>query len=240
MTSFDSTSVPECNLYWYELFFAFANTDKYNRATKKNQSHISYKTINAARRARVCVGGELPGEVISHIFSYLPTKCVVKTDILSTGRKDLWASVPNLDFCTNDFSDIAPFLCLRCWSGRQGCSHSIDGWIDLRRVVELDLDVIKYADELPKSLFVCKTLMKLKLRTDFIINIPTTGCFPSLKFLHVTIYLPDKDSMCKLFSCCPVLEDLKTEGDLYPFLIIEKMMTFKAISLCFSTFQHLN
>lgn len=72
------------------------------------------------------------------------------------------------------------------WSGRQGCSHSINGWIDLRRVAELDLDVIKYALELPKSLFACKTLMKLKLRSYFIINIPTTGCFPSLKFLHVT------------------------------------------------------
>lgn len=188
-----------------------------------------------------------------HIFL---TKCVVKTAILSTGQKDLWASVPNLDFCTDDFSDIAGFfmiveiffhdlsrikkLCLRCWSGSQGCSHSINGWIDLRRVVELDLDVITYAHELPKSHFVYKTLMKSKLRSDFIINIPTTGCFPSLKFLHVTIYLPDKDSICKLFSCCPVLEDLKIEGDLCPFFIIEKMMTFKTTSPCFSTFQHLN
>ncbi|KAB2613729.1 FBD-associated F-box protein [Pyrus ussuriensis x Pyrus communis] len=152
------------------------------------------------------------------------------TAILSTGQKDLWASVPNLDFCTDDFSDIAGFfmiveiffhdllriqkLCLRCWSGSQGCSHSINGWIDLRRVVELDLDVITYAHELPKSHFVYKTLMKSKLRSDFILNIPTTGCFPSLKFLHVTIYLPDKDSICKLFSCCPVLENLKIEGDL--------------------------
>lgn len=37
---------------------------------------------------------------------------------------------------------------------------------------------------------------------------PPTGCFPSLKVLRVSMFGLDDGSLDKLFSCCPVLEDL--------------------------------
>ncbi|XP_052208632.1 F-box/LRR-repeat protein At3g59190-like isoform X2 [Diospyros lotus] len=40
----------------------------------------------------------LPDCVLHHILSFLPTKDTVATSILSTRWKDLWTSVPNIDF----------------------------------------------------------------------------------------------------------------------------------------------
>lgn len=65
--------------------------------------------------------------------------------------------------------------------------------------------------ELPESLFTCKTLMALKLGSKFVINMPTSACFPSLKLLYFTV-LTAKDSMD--FSHCPALEHLAI--DRYP------------------------
>jgi hypothetical protein len=98
----------------------------------------------------------------------------------------------------------------------------VNGWIHTAircNVVELDLLVkfglLKFQIlELPESLFISKTLMILKLRSNFIINIPKSGCLPSLKFLHVTVHYFLHDSMLRLFSCCPVLEDLTIDGRL--------------------------
>ncbi|XP_008226397.1 PREDICTED: F-box/LRR-repeat protein At4g14103-like [Prunus mume] len=99
----------------------------------------------------------------------------------------------------------------------------IDAWIRtaiMRNVVELDLELYEYSNPpqpfvFPRSLFMCKTLvvLKLRLQSNFIALAPASDCFPSLKFLHVDVVLPDADSMEKLFSCCPALEDLVIEGE---------------------------
>ncbi|PRQ33660.1 putative leucine-rich repeat domain, L domain-containing protein [Rosa chinensis] len=60
----------------------------------------------------------------------------------------------------------------------------------------------------------CKTLRVLKLYLKRFADTkpPTSGCcFPSLKFLHVTVFNP-VTTMQKLFSRCPVLEDLTIDG----------------------------
>ncbi|KAK9937678.1 hypothetical protein M0R45_014453 [Rubus argutus] len=63
--------------------------------------------------------------------------------------------------------------------------------------------------ELPQSLLMCKTLVVLKLWSNFIINTPTSsGCFPALKSLNVSFESSDNYSIEKLFSHFPVLEDL--------------------------------
>ncbi|TQD80275.1 hypothetical protein C1H46_034173 [Malus baccata] len=54
----------------------------------------------------------------------------------------------------------------------------------------------------------------LTLHCNDITVTPSSGCFSSLKFLHATVRYPVGDSMEKLISCCPVLEDLIIDGDL--------------------------
>jgi hypothetical protein len=46
---------------------------------------------------------KLPDAVLNHILSFLPTKHVVATGILSTRWRYLWTSVPNLDFKNSRF-----------------------------------------------------------------------------------------------------------------------------------------
>ncbi|XP_050377517.1 F-box/LRR-repeat protein At4g14103-like [Argentina anserina] len=88
-----------------------------------------------------------------------------------------------------------------------------------RNVLELDLSIGTPTDphfEVPKRLFMCRTLVSLKLwlRRGISVITPSSNCFPRLKFLDVRLSYPDSDSMEKLFSHFPVLEDLIIAGNL--------------------------
>lgn len=186
----------------------------------------------------------LPDVLVCHILSLLATKYAVRTTILSKRWKNLWTSVPRLDFSDErdfrinvDGSDrFATFvsrvlelhdsdlhkLCLVILHPHN--STRIGDWICSavrRNVVELDLHIYDDTGEMtfqmPECVFTCKTLMALKLNVwscYVTVDPPTSGCFPNLKFLHVTVYDPDEDSIEKLFSCCPVLEDLTIDGQI--------------------------
>jgi hypothetical protein len=96
----------------------------------------------------------------------------------------------------------------------------VDSWICTaiwRNVVELDLCVdlgeYKRTFELPQILFTSKTLTVLSLLSSFITNPPSTGCFPSLKVLFVDVEPHHDDTTLeKLFSNCPLLEELTIGG----------------------------
>ncbi|CAN6561133.1 unnamed protein product [Malus baccata var. baccata] len=178
---------------------------------------------------------ELPDAVLCHILSFIPTKYSVRTNILSTRWKSIWASVPNLDFereeymsnyvgffmfvdrvlSLRDSLDIQKFR-LHCYCRVEDFSRIV-GWICTairHNVIELDLcvysgNIVCPTFELPQCVFMCKTLVVLKVKSNCITyGPPKSGCFPSLKFLDVKVEYPEDDSMEKLFSCCPVLEDL--------------------------------
>ncbi|VVA18993.1 PREDICTED: F-box/LRR-repeat [Prunus dulcis] len=190
----------------------------------------------------------LPDEILCHILSFLYTKEAAKTSILSHRWKNVLASVSSFDFCVqspNMVSDrCAGFvdrvlalggssyihrLRLECANIEDYFSR-IDAWICTaisRKVVELDLCLLSYSRqssfELPRSLFMCDTLevLRLRVKSNLITKPPTSNCFPSLKFMHVTLYRPFYDSTLyrtfydstrNLFSCCPVLEDLIIDG----------------------------
>ncbi|KAJ4704238.1 F-box protein [Melia azedarach] len=110
----------------------------------------------------------------------------------------------NIDkFSLNCFKIRYP-ACLKLW-----VSAAI-----MRNVREIELN-LKHQNrvELPESIYTCKTLEVLKLDSDFTIKIPPSGtCFPSLKIFRVVMYYPDNDLTERLFSMCPVLEDLSIEG----------------------------
>ncbi|XP_062011810.1 F-box/LRR-repeat protein At3g26922-like isoform X2 [Rosa rugosa] len=182
----------------------------------------------------------LPDAVLCHILSFLDrTEDAVTTSVLSKRWKKIWASVPSLVFCDEDNPDCVSFVRfvdnvlffrnstdIRKFHLQSCCVKDfarIYGWIGTairRNVVELDLSVEDFAGdddhprvfELPESVFTCKTLMVLGLSSNFITNPPTSGCFPSLKSLNVQIDHPVNKSVEKLFSCCPVLENLRIGG----------------------------
>ncbi|XP_019086275.1 PREDICTED: putative F-box/LRR-repeat protein At4g15060 [Camelina sativa] len=65
---------------------------------------------------------------------------------------------------------------------------------------------------LPSILYICKSLVILNLNDDVLIDVPRMACLPFLKTLllrHVTY--SDENSLTKLLSSCPVLEDLVLE-----------------------------
>lgn len=188
----------------------------------------------------------LPDALPSHILSCIDpklTKCVVRTSILSKRWKNMWASVPNLYFNDQDFSSSAGFITFvdhaldirdssaikkfdLSFTRFELCAEAlsrIDDWISTAvkcHAEQLRLHVNTGRDkifELPKSLFTCETLTVLKLGLNFIINIPTSECFPRLKLLHVTfdkprVVCPAYDSID--FSYCCVLEHLIIDGSL--------------------------
>ncbi|XP_019095646.1 PREDICTED: putative FBD-associated F-box protein At5g56410 [Camelina sativa] len=71
---------------------------------------------------------------------------------------------------------------------------------------------------LPTSLYTCESLMTLKLRDRILVDVPHGFCLPSLKTLHLeNVTYADEESLQRLLSNCPVLEDLvverRREGD---------------------------
>ena len=172
---------------------------------------------------------ELPDALISHILSFLHTKEAVRTSILSTKWKQQWTHVPKLKFVPRDYpiginrvllfrgsSNIQTFnLALTdSLAQRQKLDYAlIECWIDTaiwRNVVEVVLCVHCQDQnmELPRSVFTCKTLKVLKLDSYFVLNPPTTGYFPSLKVLDIMVCHFDTSVLERIFSNCPVLEEL--------------------------------
>ncbi|MFS7891529.1 putative F-box domain, FBD domain, leucine-rich repeat domain superfamily [Helianthus anomalus] len=159
----------------------------------------------------------LPDCILHHILSFLPTKEVVKTSVSSKRWKNIWASVPNLDFddtllyasevdCQHssestsfmnfverilrlrDASAIEKFrLSCRVWSNAPRISSWISSAI-MHNVRELDLCIFaEDSSVIPQSVFDCKSLVILKIEMDCVIEIPPRVSFPFLKTLHLSL-----------------------------------------------------
>ena len=178
---------------------------------------------------------ELPEAVLSHILSFLPTKYSLRTSILSTRWKNIWASVPNVDICDEATSDKTGFMAFvdrimfsphssSIRKFRLHCSSvddfsRIESWVCSaiqRNAAEVDLRVEPSEElfELPRPVIISKTLEVLKLDSNYVINLPLLGSFPCLRFLHVTVDSPDSYALETLISFCPVLENLTVDGTL--------------------------
>ncbi|XP_004301975.1 PREDICTED: putative FBD-associated F-box protein At3g50710-like [Fragaria vesca subsp. vesca] len=179
---------------------------------------------------------DLPDAFLWHILSFLDTTYVVRTCILSTRWKNIWAYFPTLDFDRRCFHDPAKFLAFvdhalffryssnivkfrLCLRGLDVDQSRINAWINTAvrySFVELDINAGYPCQlrtyELPKSLVICKTLVTLKLTSEFITSVPASGCFPSLKSLHLIFFLNVNVSMFEVLSNCPVLEDFTMVG----------------------------
>ncbi|XP_062078538.1 putative FBD-associated F-box protein At5g53640 isoform X2 [Humulus lupulus] len=119
---------------------------------------------------------KLPDTVIVHILSFLLTKDVVRTCLLSKRWKFMWYSVPKLFF--SDTSDTGPVSTI---PDSQKFHNYIDNCLEHRKKDNVKNDVLS------KSLLDCPSLEKLLLNSchDLSIDNPLPLRSSSLKFMQI-------------------------------------------------------
>ncbi|KAL2589627.1 hypothetical protein AAZV13_13G241100 [Glycine max] len=197
---------------------------------RRNNGQKSPTKPKAAQLDRI---SSLPDEIICHILSFLPTIEAVTTSVLSTRWRSLWTLVLTLDFDDNwpcffnttfasVFGSILAQRKAKCIKRLCLYNYSKPFSLDLigslvstavaQNLEEMDLICNYYFEvTLPNTLFTCKTISVLKLSLGLTINLNNISSIhlPSLKVLHVDVlYLVDDESIMRLFSGCPVLEEL--------------------------------
>ncbi|KAI7736194.1 hypothetical protein M8C21_007975 [Ambrosia artemisiifolia] len=205
---------------------------------------------------------QLPDCILHHILSFIPTKDVVKTAILSKRWNNVWTSVSNLDFddallyanetenryppeetcfinfvervlSLRDASNIKKFrLSCRVFFNAP-CIHS---WIASAVMHNVQkLDICLFVDDpfvLPSSVFCSQTLTSLKVEMNCVLEFPAIIYLPYLKTLHLSLVTFANDgSTQKLFSGCPVLEELT--------LLDCEWLNLKDITIASSTLKRL-
>ncbi|XP_061362328.1 F-box/LRR-repeat protein At4g14096-like [Gastrolobium bilobum] len=136
----------------------------------------------------------LPACVLCHILSFLPTKQVVSTSVLSKTWNPLWRSVSTLHF---DFQGRM----YNCDLDKEKYSRFVQ-WVN---EVILSRDLHQ-----PIQTFCLRhrTLIVLKLNGLVLKSISSAG-LPSLKILHLEeVCFLESKYLAELLSGCPVLEDL--------------------------------
>nr|GMC76472.1 F-box protein At4g22280-like [Ipomoea batatas] len=180
---------------------------------------------------------QLPDSILNHILSFLSTSNAVATCILSTRWKNLWTILPNLDFddsllysrpvfgypmkvtlfmhfvqrvlqLRNASIEKLRLSCRVCFSASHVCM-----WLSSaikNNVQELDLCLfVEEPFSLPSCVFYSKSLLVLKLEMNCTLELPDSISFPCLRTLHLCLVtFPDDSSTQRLFSGCPVLQEL--------------------------------
>jgi hypothetical protein len=193
----------------------------------------------------------LPDSILCHILRFLPTKQAVATSILSRRWKSVWSLVPCFDFYVDEM--ISPGLNFANIMSRFWALRNVNHlhkfrlqWINdcdvihvdtcvqaaiSRGVVEFDLHIEPEIGpyHLPSKLFNSKTLVRLVLRGQIVLNFPPTiFVLPSLKILVLS--LQPEDNSLILLSSCPVLQHLSLSlENYYDFKII--LPTLKTLKL---------
>ncbi|KAF3951492.1 hypothetical protein CMV_022859 [Castanea mollissima] len=128
------------------------------------------------------------------------------------------------------------FLCRNC--------SRLDKWIGNvveRKLEELDLqidgDCLFW--KLSQSIFSCKTLVVLNLEGTIVLDPPPSFQFPSLKILRLIHIVYRPDSVFRLLSGCPVLEDLSFQRQALAVVFKHKICasTLKRLSITFGRFD---
>ncbi|VYS67939.1 unnamed protein product [Arabidopsis thaliana] len=194
---------------------------------RKNSKQVRYSN----RLILINRLSQLSDPLICQILSHLPIKEVVTTSVLSTRWKNLWLSVPSLELIYLIFPNFNTFRSFgdRFFdSTRVSCIHNLKlyfdehdacyltSWINAfvtRNIRRLYVRRVRgnYFHELPLSLYVCETLVSLKLFHLTLVD-PEFVSLPCLKIMHLNyVWFPNDATFERLVSSCPVLEDLKID-----------------------------
>ncbi|KAL2943732.1 hypothetical protein RDABS01_032079 [Bienertia sinuspersici] len=185
---------------------------------------------------------DFPDHILCHILSFIPTKYAVRTSVLSKRWKNLWASVPILDFDARLHGGFNSVIKMNEYPESEITFQNFVNRVmllnDILHIQKFRLIYECHYSAAPIStwLHVATSHDILELELDFYLSVPKEFIsFPMLKILEIrwVVYLDDKSTQ-KLLSGCQVLEELVIEETTRekPRVIDISMHTLK--SFCFS------
>ena len=207
---------------------------------------------------------DLPDHMLLEILSWLPTREVVATMLLSRQWKFLWKQVAKLDydFSQNDGKNFSNFVnrFLQLHEGRVFRSfklsvspycttRNVGTWINFavsRKVRDLEIDLTAARNPmittLPKSMYTCGTLTCLKVKALVLDDIPEEYpiCLASLCYLYLSVSSQVSAHMFigKLTAGAPLLKKSVVRGDnVYNKQFLDYMArknSLKSFTLCSS------
>jgi len=181
---------------------------------------------------------KLPEVLLSQILSYLPTKDIVRTSVLSKRWKSVWLLIPGLDLDSSEFPHYDTFVdfmneFLFFSREENPCLHKlklsiqknendpscVTLWTDCvarGKLQHLDVEFggrvmeREFWEMMPLSLYICKTLLHLRLYGVLLGNFDqSVDSLPSLKSMCLEENVYfNEASLESLISSCRVLEDL--------------------------------
>lgn len=175
----------------------------------------------------------LQDDILHHILSFVPTKDVIRTSILSTRWLKLRTSSPLIILVDEPSSSIKISLEVvnrvltrhhpsdirrlgLVLSSPVDFSH-LELWISIAQnhnVQNLDLNIlVEDQFELPLLLYDCRSLVELKLDLNCVLKAPECTQFSGLMTLNLSkIIFYNHLSFERLLTNCPVLEELALEN----------------------------
>ncbi|CAL5010065.1 unnamed protein product [Urochloa decumbens] len=180
-----------------------------------------------SKRAKAIDAGDrissLPDELRHHILSFLPARDAARTCVLSPMWRQLWASVPRLNVGAEGFTSQSSFIefvnalllsrgCIPLksfWLRANGPGIFLENFRDtanmwIRYALSSNVEELGIDDYNQNDRYVD---MKNPIEFFFIQHCPFTSSY--LKKLHLCYVYINNHGLRKLFSGCPILEDLE-------------------------------
>lgn len=178
---------------------------------------------------------ELPTNILHHILSFITTKEAGRTSIVSKRWRYLWVSVPTLCFNQEEFpvnfeNYVDTVLLIREDESNILKYHLIisdhidhdvlDRWLQYatkRNVHELDCEFLSTCEfnchrTVPDCLLMCHSLEKLKLAVpQWKLVLGDSVGLSNLTTMHLKGVITSSNSLSRLVSSCPILEELCLE-----------------------------
>lgn len=213
------------------------------KQTKKFRKHKKYEIDRD-------IISNLPENVLTHILSFLPTKYVVRTSVLSTKWKDTWTKVTNLHLDDEllssrknmtrraYFMNFVDRILLHLKNSKiqsfyLSCDNYSDAsrvsaWISAvikRQVQKLDIKYRKEEFVVPRCVFGSDSLRKLKLVAKCIIKV-SASCFSRLEIV-------DLSGVTFLNTCFPNTEEITLTFPVLKVLTLcsTKLLNVKVVNL---------
>ncbi|CAH2079096.1 unnamed protein product, partial [Thlaspi arvense] len=194
----------------------------------------------------------LPDELLLKVLLFLPTKVAVSTSILSKRWEFLWMWLSKLVYVYYSAPEqwtLRRFIKLNLPLHKAQVIESlrlkfIGGYPELIKQKKSDCGLsLQFLAacrvKLPSSLYTCRSLVALTLIKDILVDVPRLACLPSLKRLILQrVAYKDKNSLGKLLSSCPILEDLVLEPNVIDY-INEAFNALYRDGIVFNQLQHL-